>query len=78
MNPVISDVKGARSAGKIFERNGILYRPSQCCMPWYGYGIKLNEIVVLTENDYAKGKFRSLSQNGTKNYGVHTFVMRTD
>ena len=38
MNPVISDVKRARPAGKIFKRNGQLIRPSQCAIPGMGMG----------------------------------------
>jgi hypothetical protein len=73
MNPVISDVKGARPAGKILERNGILYRPSQCCKPWYGYGIKLNEIVSLTEYDYAERESSFIEPKwDRKLIGVHT------
>jgi hypothetical protein len=74
MNPVISDVKRARPAGKIFERNGQLIRPSQCCNPWYGYGIKLNEIVVLTENDYSEREIAFIEPKWDKKLnGVHTF-----
>ncbi len=73
MNPIVSDVKGARPAGKILERNGILYRPSQCCKPYYGYGIKLNEIVALTENEYAEKETAFIEPKWDKNLiGVHT------
>jgi hypothetical protein len=74
LNPVISDVKRARPAGKILELNGKLIRPSQCCTPWYGYGIKLNEIVVMTENDYSETEIAFIEPNWDKNlFGVHTF-----
>jgi len=73
MNPVISDLKRARPAGKILEHNGILYRPSQCCNPWYGYGIKLNEIVALTENDYSEREIAFIEPKWDKKLkGVHT------
>jgi len=72
MNPVISDVKRARPAGKIIEQNGILYRPSQCCIPRYGYGLKINEIVVLTENDYSEREIAFIEPTWDKNLkGVH-------
>ena len=74
MNPVISDVKRARPAGKIFERNGITYRPSQCCNPRYGYGINLNEIVELTETNYVENEIAHIEPKWDKNLmGVHTF-----
>jgi hypothetical protein len=52
LNPIISDVKKARPAGRIFTRDGKLYRPSQDCSVTYGYGFDLNEILVLSENEY--------------------------
>ena len=74
MNPVISDVRRARPAGKIIERNGTLYRPSQCGSPWYGYGIKLNEIVELTKNDYREKEIAFIEPAWDKKLnGVHTF-----
>lgn len=74
MNPVITDIKRARSAGKIFEQNGVLYRPSQCGVPTYGYGIKLNEIVTLTENDYQEKEIAFIEPGWDKKLkGVHTF-----
>jgi len=51
-NPVISDVRRSRPAGAVFEKEGRLYRPSQDCSRRYGYGININEILVLTEDDY--------------------------
>jgi len=73
MNPVISDVKRARPAGKIIEQNDILYRPSQCGNPRYGYGIKLNEIVALTENDYSEREIAFIEPKWDKKLkGVHT------
>ncbi len=52
LNPIVSDVRRARPAGRLFELQGRLYRPSQNCTPRYGYGINLNEIEVLNEEDY--------------------------
>lgn len=51
-NPVVSDVRSARPAGNIYEKDGKLIRPSQHCGKKYGYGFKLNEIEVLTETEY--------------------------
>ncbi len=72
MNPVISDVKRARPAGKILHLNDTLYRPSQCCIPRYGYGIKLNEIVTLTEDRYSEREIAFIEPLWDKNLkGVH-------
>ena len=51
-NPIVSDVKSARSAGRLFIRNGRIFRPSQNCSPRYGYGFNICEIVKLTETEY--------------------------
>ena len=54
MNPVVCDVRRARSAGRLFERNGRLYRPSQDCGQRYGWGLNLNVIERLNEIEYAE------------------------
>lgn len=73
MNPVISDIKRARPAGKILEQNGQLIRPSQCCTPRYGYGIKLNKIDVMTENDYSETEIAFIEPTWDKKMmGLHT------
>jgi len=51
-NPIVSDLRSARSAGRIFAKDGKLFRPSQNCSKSYGYGFNLNEILVLSETDY--------------------------
>lgn len=51
-NPVVSDIKSARPAGRIFEQGGRLYRPSQDCSRGYGYGLRINRIETLTPTDY--------------------------
>ncbi|MCK5918203.1 MAG: hypothetical protein KAG34_07245, partial [Cocleimonas sp.] len=54
MNPIISDAATARPAGKIFEHNGIIYRPSQNCARSYGAGLNLCEINQLTKTNYSE------------------------
>ncbi len=51
-NPVVSDVRTARPAGRIFVRDGRLYRPAQNCVGHYGYGFNICEITKLTETEY--------------------------
>jgi hypothetical protein len=51
-NPIVSNVCNARPAGRIFEQEGQLIRPSQDCSRRYGRQIKLNCIDVLTESEY--------------------------
>lgn len=51
-NPVVSDVTGARPAGRILEHRGELIRPAQDSSTGYGGAISLNRIEVLTEHEY--------------------------
>lgn len=51
-NPIVRGLTRARPAGRVFELNGKLYRPSQDCLIRYGYGLGLNEIVLLDEQHY--------------------------
>ena len=51
-NPVVSDARSARPAGRLFVRDGRLYRPSQNCSGRYGYGFNICEITKLTETEY--------------------------
>lgn len=52
LNPVVTDVRRARPAGRIFRENGRLMRPAQDCSHRYGYGIRLMEIEVLNGERY--------------------------
>ena len=51
-NPIVSDVRKSRPAGNIFIEGGKLWRPSQDSAKQYGHGMKLNEIIELTETTY--------------------------
>ncbi len=52
MNPIVSDVRRARPAGRPFMHDGELVRPSQDCSSRYGGAIVLNRVEVLSETDY--------------------------
>ncbi|MGB2716072.1 MAG: hypothetical protein WBC51_17960 [Vicinamibacterales bacterium] len=51
-NPVKSDGRCARPAGRLFEWNGDLYRPSQDCSGRYGSAIVVNKVTQLNECEY--------------------------
>lgn len=51
-NPVVSDVRSSRPAGRIVVRGGRIYRPSQDSSRHYGYGLNICEVTILTETDY--------------------------
>jgi hypothetical protein len=75
LNPIISDVKSARSAGSIFQKDGKLLRPSQDCSRAYGYGFDLNEIVTLTETEYSERKITSVRPTwDSKILATHTYA----
>lgn len=48
----ITLITNARNAGKIYIKDGIIYRPSQLCKPTYGYGVVINKIIELSPNSY--------------------------
>lgn len=54
MNPVKSDVRSARPAGRIFAWRGRHYRPAQDCAMRYGHAMVVHEIVRLTPTEYVE------------------------
>ena len=60
LNPVISDVRTARPAGRIFTFHGNLHRPSQDSSRRYGCALNLNRIETLTERAYAETRLETI------------------
>ena len=52
LNPVVSDVCNARPAGRLFRRNGELFRPAQNSSHRYGYGLNINRVLELSKTGY--------------------------
>ena len=77
-NPIVSDVKNARMAGKLFEQNGNLHRPSQNCSNHYGYGMQINQITELTENAYTEKTTKSIFPNWDKRISSTHSISHTD
>jgi len=74
MNPIVSDVKRARSAGRLFVKDGKLLRPSQNCSKAYGYGFDLNEIDILSETEYYERTVTSVRPDQVKGIlATHTY-----
>lgn len=72
-NPIISDVRYARPAGKIFVYNNELYRPSQNGAKSYGHAINISRIVALDEQVYQEEVVSSIFPNWEKNVkATHT------
>jgi hypothetical protein len=53
-NPLKSDARSSRPAGRLYWRNGALLRPAQICVPRRGAGIVLHRVLRLTPADYAE------------------------
>lgn len=53
-NPVKSDVRSARPAGRIIRSGGVYYRPAQDCSGRYGRAIVINRIVRLDLESYSE------------------------
>ena len=74
LNPIVSDVRSARPAGRIFQRNGKWYRPAQDSGLRYGHRIKIQEILKLTPTEYAEKTTAIIAPDASKEIlGTHTF-----
>jgi hypothetical protein len=72
-NPVKSDCRSARPAGRIVCSNGHLFRPAQDCQERYGAGIVWHEIVELTPMRYCEREIaRFDASRGPWTRGLHT------
>ena len=72
-NPVKSDVRSSRPAGRLFRRGDGLYRPGQICTPLYGAGIALNRVTRLTSEEYAEEEAARIEPRDGRTLGIHTF-----
>jgi hypothetical protein len=73
LNPVKSDVRSARPAGRLFCQNGDLYRPSQDCSVRMGGAIVINRITRLTPKDFEEEVVARIDPTWRKGMlGTHT------
>jgi hypothetical protein len=78
-NPVVTDIRTARPAGRIFEYRNKLYRPSQDCSARYGKALNLNQIVELNEESYKEILVSRTEATWIPNLkGTHTFNFDKD
>ena len=73
-NPIVSDVRCARSAGRVFHHRGRLVRPAQNCGPSYGAEIVFREIEELGETTYAERTLGRLAPWTSGMNGCHTYT----
>ncbi|MGO9567410.1 MAG: hypothetical protein ACLP5H_07720 [Desulfomonilaceae bacterium] len=73
LNPVKSDVRSARPAGRLFYQDGDLYRPSQDCSVRMGGAIVMNRITRLTPDDFREEGVARIDPTWRKGMiGTHT------
>ena len=74
-SPLVSDVRRARPAGRLFFEGGKLIRPSQDCAKAYGYGLIFSEVVKLTETEYEERVVGRVEPGWLAgNQGTHTYT----
>jgi hypothetical protein len=73
MNPIVSDVRSARPAGRIFRRAGGLVRPSQDSSLRYGYALNFNSITKLTIYEYEEELLERIEPPNEDILAVHTY-----
>jgi hypothetical protein len=72
-NPVKSDPRCSRPAGRLFVRDGALHRPAQVCVPRYGAGLQIHRVVKLTPHEYVEQPVeRLVPGEATGLLGLHT------
>ena len=79
MNPVVTDVRTARPAGKIFLQEGKIYRPSQDCSGRYGNSFDFNRILSLSETEYCEENIIKVKPDWDNRLrGAHTYNFDSD
>ena len=71
-NPVKSDVRSARPAGRLFWNGSRLYRPGQIGAPHYGAGIALHRVTRLTRDEYVEVEESRIMPRSDAVLGLHT------
>ncbi len=78
-NPIVSDVRRARPAGRLFQRDGKLIRPAQDCARGYGQALVFNEVLSLTPTAYQERPLSRLQPNWAPGLtGCHTYAALGD
>jgi hypothetical protein len=78
-NPVESDVRNSRPAGRLFHWNGDLYRPAQDSSRRYGYAMTINRVLRLTPEEFVEQEVSKVLPQWRKDLrGTHTLNMCDD
>lgn len=75
-NPVKIDISSARSGGKPFVSDGVLFRPAQNCSLKYGGSIVINQVLSLTEDEFIEQAVTEIFPYSRWPYksGMHTIA----
>jgi hypothetical protein len=74
-NPLVTDVRYARSAGALFSDKGRLIRPSQDCSKAYGYALVFSEIVTLSATEFEQQQICRIEPLLAENHeATHTYT----
>jgi hypothetical protein len=72
-NPVKSDVRSARPAGRVFQAGDDWFRPAQDCSRRYGYAVVLHRIDELTPDTYREAEVSRILPHWRRDVlGTHT------
>lgn len=72
-NPVVSNVRSARPAGRLFWSKDVLYRPSQDSSLRYGYATTISRVAHLSTTTYTETEvLKILPAWDTDIIGIHT------
>jgi hypothetical protein len=72
-NPIVSDVRSARPAGRLFWKDNKLYRPSQDSSLRYGYATTINRVTQLDPVAYNETEVLKILPDWDKDIiGIHT------
>lgn len=73
-NPIVSDVRSARPAGRVFFQEGKWFRPAQDSGKMYGHRIKIQEILKWSDSEYEESTHYIIEPDWDLTIqGVHTF-----
>ena len=73
-SPLVSDVRRARMAGRLFRHQGRLIRPAQDCGPGYGNAVVFNEVLELSPRAYREKPLGRLAPMLNRRVdGCHTY-----
>lgn len=73
MNPIVSDVRCSRPAGRIFEKKEKWYRPAQDSGLRYGNRIQIREILMLNKEEYQEVTVQTIEPDSeAEALGIHT------